>query len=98
MLRHDRQGRQGRRVRSVPEDLRERRGEKRREQRVQGRPECLGTPMSRPAVGFFDREIEDYEGFLSDPATPAIARELTLREAPVKMDPSPSTAADVRGA
>ena len=54
--------------------------------------------MSRPAVGFFDREIEDYEGFLSDPATPAIARELTLREAPVKMDPSPSTAADVRGA
>ncbi len=36
---------------------------------------------------FFDWEIEDYEWFLSDPEIPAIARELALREPPVKVDP-----------
>ena len=36
---------------------------------------------------FFDWEIEDYERFLSDPEIPAIARELALREPPVKADP-----------
>jgi hypothetical protein len=30
---------------------------------------------------------EDYEKFLSDPEIPAIARELALREPPVKADP-----------
>jgi quinol monooxygenase YgiN len=35
----------------------------------------------------FDWKIEDYEKFLSDPEIPAIARELALREAPVKADP-----------
>jgi hypothetical protein len=33
----------------------------------------------------FDWKIEDYEKFLSDPE--AIARELALREPPVKADP-----------
>lgn len=36
---------------------------------------------------FFDWEIEDYEGFLSDPEIPAIARDLALREPLVKVDP-----------
>lgn len=36
---------------------------------------------------FFDWKIEDYERFLSDPEVPAIARELALREPPVKADP-----------
>ena len=36
---------------------------------------------------FFDWKIEDYERFLSDPDVPAIARELALREPPVKADP-----------
>jgi hypothetical protein len=36
---------------------------------------------------FFDWKIEDYERFLSDPEIPAIARELALREPPVKADP-----------
>lgn len=35
---------------------------------------------------FFDWNIEDYEKFLSDPEIPAIARELALREPPVKAD------------
>ena len=33
---------------------------------------------------FFDWKTEDYEKFLSDPEIPAIARELALREPPVK--------------
>jgi quinol monooxygenase YgiN len=37
---------------------------------------------------FFDWEIADYEKFLSDPEIPAIARELALREPPVKADPA----------
>lgn len=36
---------------------------------------------------FFDWKDEDYENFLSDPEVPAIARELALREPPVKVDP-----------
>ena len=36
---------------------------------------------------FFDWKIEDYEKFLSDPEIPAIARELALREPPLKADP-----------
>ena len=36
---------------------------------------------------FFDWKMEDYEKFLSDPDVPAIARELALREPPVKADP-----------
>ena len=36
---------------------------------------------------FFDWKIEDYERFLADPEIPAIARELALREPPVKADP-----------
>jgi hypothetical protein len=36
---------------------------------------------------FFDWQLDDYEGFLSDPEIPAIARELALREPPVKADP-----------
>jgi quinol monooxygenase YgiN len=36
---------------------------------------------------FFDWRIEDYERFLADPEIPAIARELALREPPVKADP-----------
>ncbi len=36
---------------------------------------------------FFDWQIEDYERFLSDPDIPAIARELAVREPPVKADP-----------
>jgi quinol monooxygenase YgiN len=36
---------------------------------------------------FFDWKIEDYERFLADPDIPAIARELALREPPVKADP-----------
>lgn len=56
MLRHDRQGR---RVRTVPEDRRGHRAEKCREQRGAKAP---GNPMSRPGVGFFDWEIEDYGG------------------------------------
>jgi quinol monooxygenase YgiN len=36
---------------------------------------------------FFDWKMEDYERFLSDPEIPAIARELALREPPVKVDP-----------
>jgi hypothetical protein len=36
---------------------------------------------------FFDWKIEDYERFLSDTEIPAIARELALREPPVKADP-----------
>jgi quinol monooxygenase YgiN len=36
---------------------------------------------------FFDWKIEDYEKFLADPEIPAIARELALREPPVKADP-----------
>lgn len=35
----------------------------------------------------FDWELEDYQGFLADPEIPAIARELALREQPVKVDP-----------
>ncbi|KUG61429.1 MULTISPECIES: antibiotic biosynthesis monooxygenase [Kocuria] len=35
----------------------------------------------------FDWELEDYQGFLADPEIPAIARELALREPPVKVDP-----------
>jgi hypothetical protein len=35
----------------------------------------------------FHWKIEDYEKFLSDPEIPAIARELALREPPVKVDP-----------
>ena len=34
----------------------------------------------------FDWEIEDYEGFLSDPEVPVIARQLALREPPGKVD------------
>ena len=37
---------------------------------------------------FFDWDAEDYEGFLQDPEIPAIARELALREPPVKVDPT----------
>jgi len=36
---------------------------------------------------FFDWQTADYERFLSDPDIPAIARELALREPPVKADP-----------
>ena len=36
---------------------------------------------------FFDWKIEDNERFLADPEIPAIARELALREPPVKADP-----------
>ncbi|HEV2071987.1 MAG TPA: hypothetical protein VGR26_19580 [Acidimicrobiales bacterium] len=36
---------------------------------------------------FFDWKIEDYEGFLADPEIPAIARELGLQEAPVRVEP-----------
>jgi quinol monooxygenase YgiN len=36
---------------------------------------------------FFDWRIEDYQGFLSDPEIPAIARQLALAEPPVKIDP-----------
>ena len=36
---------------------------------------------------FFDWQIADYERFLSDPDIPAIARELALRDRPVKADP-----------
>ena len=36
---------------------------------------------------FFDWKIEDYERFLADTEIPAIARELALREPPVKADP-----------
>ncbi len=36
---------------------------------------------------FFDWEMEDYEKFLADPEIPAIARELALREPPMKADP-----------
>lgn len=35
---------------------------------------------------FFDWKREDYEGFLADPAIPAIARELALQEPPVEAD------------
>ncbi|MEX5297449.1 antibiotic biosynthesis monooxygenase [Kocuria sp. CPCC 205292] len=35
----------------------------------------------------FDWELKDYQGFLADPEIPAIARELALREPPVKVDP-----------
>jgi hypothetical protein len=35
----------------------------------------------------FHWKIEDYEKFLFDPEIPAIARELALREPPVKVDP-----------
>lgn len=36
---------------------------------------------------FFDWKVEDYQGFLSDPEIPAIARQLALREPPVTVDP-----------
>lgn len=36
---------------------------------------------------FFDWAQEDYEKFLADPASPAIARKLALREPPLKVDP-----------
>jgi quinol monooxygenase YgiN len=35
---------------------------------------------------FFDWGIEDYQGFLSYPEIPAIARQLALSEPPVKID------------
>ena len=35
----------------------------------------------------FDWRLEDYEKFLTDPAIPAIARELALQEPPVKAEP-----------
>lgn len=35
----------------------------------------------------FSWEDDDYEGFLADPEIPAIARELALREPPVRVDP-----------
>ena len=36
---------------------------------------------------FFDWKVEDYEGFLSDPDIPAIARELALLGPPVEAEP-----------
>jgi quinol monooxygenase YgiN len=36
---------------------------------------------------FFDWAQEDYERFLADPDVPAIARQLALREPPVKVEP-----------
>ena len=36
---------------------------------------------------FFDWQADEYETFLTDPEIPAIARELALREPPVKVDP-----------
>lgn len=37
---------------------------------------------------FFDWGLEDYEGFLADPEVPAIAQQLALRGAPVRVDPT----------
>ncbi len=54
---------------------------------------CAGSHVFRDPDGpnrvwvFFDWKIEDYEKFLSDPEIPAIARELALREPPMKVDP-----------
>ena len=42
----------------------------------------------------FDWQIEDYERCLPDPETPAIERELALRELPVAADPAASTTHD----
>jgi hypothetical protein len=36
---------------------------------------------------FFDWSNENYQGFLSDPEVPAIARQLALREPPVEAEP-----------
>ena len=54
---------------------------------------CAGSHVFRDSDDanrvwvFFDWKMEDYERFLCDPEIPAIARELALREPPVKADP-----------
>lgn len=61
--------------------------EKRREHGCKG-AQVFRDPDDTDRVWvFFDWEIEDYQRFLSDPEIPAIARELALREPPVKVDP-----------
>jgi quinol monooxygenase YgiN len=53
---------------------------------------CTGSSIFRDPEDpdrvwvFFDWKVEDYEGFLADREVPAIARQLALREPPVKVD------------
>jgi quinol monooxygenase YgiN len=61
--------------------------EKRREHGCRGSQVFLDPEDHTRVWVFFDWSIEDYEGFLSDPEIPAIARQLALRVQPVKVDP-----------
>ena len=61
--------------------------DKRREYRCKGSYVFRDPDDPNRVWVFFDWKIEDYERFLSDPEVPAIARELALREPPVKADP-----------
>ena len=72
--------------------------EKRREHGSKGSHVFRDPDDPNRVWAFFDWKIEDYERFLSDPEIPAIARELALREPPVKAAPSPSTTPDRLGA
>lgn len=61
--------------------------EKRREHGCKG-AHVVRDPEDADRVWvFFDWAEEDYESFLADPEVPAIARQLALREPPVKVEP-----------
>jgi hypothetical protein len=61
--------------------------DKRREHRCRGSRVFQDPDDPSRVWAVFDWDIEDYEGFLSDPEVPAIARDLALREPPVTVDP-----------
>lgn len=58
--------------------------EKRREHGCKGARVFLDPEDESRVWAIFDWEAEDYEGFLSDPEIPAIARELGLQGPPVQ--------------
>jgi hypothetical protein len=61
--------------------------EKRKEHGCRGAHVVRDPDDPNRVWALFDWDVEDYERFLADPEIPAIARELALREPPVKVDP-----------
>lgn len=62
--------------------------EKRREHGCRGARAYVDPDDPHRVWSVFDWDQEDYDGFLADPAIPAIARELGLQGPPVRVVPA----------